>query len=56
MIPAMRTNPYRFSVRAIMMLVLVVAAGLGWLVRSAHIQRDAVAVIGPGPIGLLCAG
>jgi len=35
----------RFSVRVLMVLVLVIGGGLGWLVRSAHIQRDAVAAI-----------
>ena len=35
----------RFSVRGLIVLVLVIGAGLGWLVRSAHIQRDAVATI-----------
>jgi internalin A len=35
----------RFSVRGLIVLVLVIGAGLGWLVRSAHIQRDAVAAI-----------
>jgi internalin A len=35
----------RFSVRGTISLVLIIGAGLGWLVRSAHIQRDAVAAI-----------
>jgi hypothetical protein len=35
----------RFSVRGLIVLVLVVGAGLGWLVREARIQRDAVAAI-----------
>jgi Leucine rich repeat len=35
----------RFSVRAMVILVLVIGAGLGWIVRSARIQRDAVAAI-----------
>jgi internalin A len=35
----------RFSVRGMIVLVLVVGAGLGWLVRSARIQREAVAAI-----------
>ncbi len=35
----------RFSVRGLVLLVLVIGAGIGWLVRSAHIQRDAVAAI-----------
>ena len=35
----------RFSVRGMIVLVLVIGAGLGWIVREAHIQRDAVAAI-----------
>ena len=35
----------RFSVRGMIVLVLVIGTGLGWLVRSARIQREAVAVI-----------
>ncbi len=35
----------RFSVRGLIALVLVIGAGMGWLVRSARIQRDAVAAI-----------
>jgi hypothetical protein len=35
----------RFSVRGLIVLVLVVGAGLGRIVRQAHIQRDAVAAI-----------
>jgi Leucine-rich repeat (LRR) protein len=35
----------RFSIRGLIVLVLVIGAGLGWLVRSARIQRDAVAAI-----------
>ncbi len=35
----------RFSIRALIVLVLVIAAGLGWIVRQAHVQRDAVAAI-----------
>ena len=38
----------RLSVRGLIVLVLVIGAGLGWLVRSAHIQRDAVAAITRG--------
>jgi internalin A len=34
-----------FSVRRLIVLVLVIGAGLGWLVRSARIQREAVAAI-----------
>jgi hypothetical protein len=35
----------RFSVRGLIVLVLAIGAGLGWIVRSAHVQRDAVAAI-----------
>jgi internalin A len=35
----------RFSVRGLIVLVLVIGAGLGRIVRQAHIQRDAVAAI-----------
>ena len=35
----------RFSVRGLVILVLVVGAGLGWIVHKAHVQRDSVAAI-----------
>jgi Leucine Rich repeat len=35
----------RLSVRALMALVLLIAAGLGWVAYRARLQRDAVAVI-----------
>jgi hypothetical protein len=35
----------RFSIRGLIVLVLLIGAGLGWLVRSAYVQRDAVAAI-----------
>ncbi len=35
----------RFSMRGMILLVFVVGAGLSWIVRQAHIQRDAVAAI-----------
>jgi hypothetical protein len=35
----------RFSVRGLIVVVLVVGGWLGWIVRSARIQRDAVAAI-----------
>jgi hypothetical protein len=35
----------RLSVRAMMILVLVLGGGLGWVVRRAHVQRDAIALI-----------
>ena len=35
----------RFSVRGMIVVVLVIGGWLGWLVRSARIQREAVAAI-----------
>jgi internalin A len=35
----------RFGVRGLLVFVLVIGAGLGWIVHQAHIQRDAVAAI-----------
>jgi hypothetical protein len=35
----------RFRLRGLIVLVIVVGAGLGWIVRQAHVQRDAVATI-----------
>jgi hypothetical protein len=35
----------RFSMRGLILFVIVFGAGLGWIVRQAHIQRDAVAAI-----------
>jgi hypothetical protein len=35
----------RFSLRGLIVAVLVIGAGLEWVVREAHIQRDAVAAI-----------
>ncbi len=35
----------RFTIRGLIVLVLVIAAGCGWIVRQAHAQRDAVAAI-----------
>ncbi len=39
------TRFLRFSVRGLLVVVLVIGAGLGWLVRSARIQREAVEAI-----------
>jgi hypothetical protein len=36
---------FRFGLRALMVAVLVVAVGLGWIVGNVRIQRDAVAAI-----------
>ena len=46
----------RLSVRALMVLVLITGGGLGWLVYSARIQRDAIAAIQRGRIDLLRLG
>ena len=35
----------RFNVRGLIVVVLVIGAGLGWVVSEAHVQRDAVAAI-----------
>jgi hypothetical protein len=35
----------RFSVRGLIVVVMVIGVGLGWIVRQAHVQRDAVAAI-----------
>jgi hypothetical protein len=35
----------RFSVRGLILLVLVVGAGLGWIVSEARIQREVVSEI-----------
>ena len=35
----------RFSIRGLIVLVLMIGVGLGWLVRSARIQREAVTSI-----------
>jgi hypothetical protein len=36
---------FRFGVRALMIFVLIIGAGIGWVVRRAQVQRDAVAAI-----------
>jgi hypothetical protein len=35
----------RLRVRGLIVVMLVMGAGLGWLVRTARVQRDAVAAI-----------
>jgi hypothetical protein len=35
----------RFSIRGLIILVLVIGCGLGWIVRMSRIQRDAVAAL-----------
>src|SRR5262245_60105787 len=43
------SRPWRrflsFSVRGLIVFVIVFGAGMGWIVRQAHIQREAVAAI-----------
>jgi internalin A len=41
----MRVPRVRLSVRAMMALILILGAGLGWVVHRANVQRDAVAAI-----------
>jgi hypothetical protein len=43
--PVSRRRWLRMSVRGLFVLVMVIAAGLGWIVRSARIQRESVAAI-----------
>ena len=47
--PASISRPWwsyvRMSVRGLIVLVLLIGAGLGWIVRSARIQRNAVVAI-----------
>jgi internalin A len=40
-----RISRLRLSLRALMIIVLALGCGLGWVVRRAHVQRDAVAAI-----------
>jgi Leucine Rich repeat len=35
----------RFSIRGLIVLVLAIGCGLGWIVHDARVQRDAVAAI-----------
>ena len=35
----------RFSLRSVMVLILILGGGLGWFIHRAHIQQDAVAAI-----------
>jgi hypothetical protein len=43
-----RKLPRRISVRALMILVLLLGGLLGWVVHLAHVQRDAIAAIRSG--------
>jgi hypothetical protein len=44
-IPATRRRWLRISLRGLLVLVLIVGGWLGWAVRSARTQREAVAAI-----------
>jgi hypothetical protein len=44
-VPKFRCRWFRTSTRGLIVLVLIIGAWLGWLVRGAHTQRDAVAAI-----------
>jgi Leucine rich repeat/Leucine Rich repeat len=43
-----RRLPLRMSVRTLMIVVFLLAGGLGWVVHLAHVQRDAIAAIRSG--------
>ena len=43
--PRSRRHRLRVTVRTMMTLVLILGSGLGWIVRRAQIQREAVAAI-----------
>ncbi len=46
--PPLKPTPRKYlrvSLRSLLVLVLIIAAWLGWLVHSARVQRDAVAAI-----------
>lgn len=40
-----RKIPFRLSVRMLMILILILGGGIGWIVYRARVQRDAVAAI-----------
>jgi hypothetical protein len=44
-IPASRRQWLRISVRGLLVIVLIVGCWLGWMVRSAQVQRDIVKTI-----------
>jgi hypothetical protein len=44
-VPTFRRRWLRTSTRGLIVLVLIIGASLGWLVRSARTQRDSVAAI-----------
>jgi Leucine-rich repeat (LRR) protein len=52
-LPKSRWPRIRLSVRALMILVLLLGGGLGWIERSVRIQRDAVAAIKRTGAGVL---
>jgi hypothetical protein len=44
-IPKSSRRWFRFSVRGLIVLVLVIGGWLGWMVRSANVQREAITMI-----------
>jgi len=40
-----KRTPLRLSVRALMVLILVLGGWLGWVVNQARLQREAVAAL-----------
>jgi cytoskeletal protein RodZ len=45
LLPKTRRHWLRLSVRGLVVLVLLIGAALGWMVRSARIQRDGALAI-----------
>ena len=43
-----RRLPLRMSMRTLMIVVFILAGGLGWVVHLAHVQRDAITAIRSG--------
>ncbi len=44
-VPRLSRRYLRFSVRGLIIVVLLIGGWLGWIVRGARIQREAVAAI-----------
>ena len=43
--PAKKRRRFGLSLRALMVLVLILGGGLGWIAHRARVQREAVAAI-----------
>lgn len=43
--PVCKKSRFRLSLRGLMVLVLIIGGGLGWIVYRARVQREAIAVI-----------